>query len=53
MYYLAKIAQAGGLAVILIGFFKNFPNLLDKNTFILGVVMFIFGWVVQTFLLKK
>ena len=53
MYYLAKIAQAGGLTVIMIGFLKSLPNLIDKNIFIIGAILFGLGWVIETFFLQK
>ena len=53
MYYIAKLIQAGGLAIITLGFIKNFPNLVDRNILLAGIVLFGLGWLIQTFLLKK
>ena len=53
MYYIAKIAQAGGLTVILIGFLKNFPKLMNPKIFGIGALIFVFGWIVQHFMLKR
>ena len=53
MYYLAKIAQAAGLTVLLMGFLKNFPNLMSHNMLMLGVLLFAFGWIIENFLLKR
>ena len=53
MYYLAKISQASGLTVISVGFIKSFPNLLDRKLLMIGILLFAFGWIIQTFLLKN
>ena len=52
MYYLAKIAQACGLVVILAGFLARFPNLMNTKILAMGLMIFLFGWIVQRFLLK-
>ena len=53
MYYLAKLAQASGLAVIAVAFVINYPKLMNPRIFTVGIVIFAFGWIVQQFLLKK
>ena len=53
MYYVTKLIQAGGLAIITLGFIKNFPNLIDRNILMVGIVLFGLGWLMQIFLLKK
>ena len=53
MYYLAKIAQASGLTVIVIGFVSHFPRLINIKVFSTGLFLFIFGWIVENYLLKK
>lgn len=53
MYYIAKIAQAAGLAVILISFLKDFPKLMNPKIFGIGALIFVFGWIVQHFMLKR
>ena len=53
MYYIAKIAQATGLTVILIGFLKGFPKLMSPKIFGIGALIFVFGWIVQQFMLKR
>ena len=52
MYYIAKLAQASGLTVILIGFIKNFPHLMSHQTLMIGVIVFLFGWIIDAYLLK-
>lgn len=53
MFYLSKIAQAAGLAVILWGFATSFPNVMSRQALAIGILLFVFGWIVQNFLLKK
>lgn len=53
MYYIAKIAQAAGLTVILISFLKDFPKLMNPKIFGIGVLVFVSGWIVQHFMLKR
>ena len=53
MYYLAKIAQAAGLTLILIDFLKNFPNLMNRKILMAGIILFGFGWIVERFMLKR
>ena len=53
MYYVAKIAQAAGLGVITLGFVMYFPRLINMRIFLTGIFLFIFGCLVQNFLLKK
>jgi len=52
MYYIAKFIQAAGLTLILVSFLNNFPKLMDYKILILGIIVFIFGWIVQRFMLK-
>ncbi len=53
MYYLAKIAQATGLTIILVEYIRKFPNLMSPRIFGVGILVFVFGWVINQFLLKK
>ena len=53
MYYLAKIAQASGLTVVGVGFFLAFPKLINPKILGSGVLIFVFGWIVEVYLLKK
>lgn len=53
MYYLAKIAQATGLTIVLIGFLAKFPDLMNTKVLTSGVILFGFGWFIQKFMLKK
>lgn len=49
MYYLAKFLQAAGLGIIFVGFFLKFPALMDMKLFILGLVVFFSGWILQKY----
>jgi hypothetical protein len=53
MYYIAKFLQAGGLAIILVGFLIRFPHLMDTKLLGLGGMIFFGGWLLQNVGLKK
>ena len=53
MYYLGKIIQATGLAVVFINFVSHFPRLMNFKTFLLGTVIFTIGWIINQFFLQK
>ena len=53
LYYLAKMTQAAGLALIAAGFLKNFPHLIDRNFLMTGIFLFGIGWMMRAFLLKR
>jgi len=52
MYYLIKLIQATGLTLILIGFIKNFPELMDFKIFLIGIILFLSGWAANKFMVK-
>lgn len=52
MYWLAKIFQAAALTVMAWGFIKNYPNLMPHNIFLVSGILFIAGWIIQSYLLK-
>lgn len=53
MYYVAKFLQAAGLGTILTAFLLKFPNVMDRNILALGCILFICGWILQNYGLKK
>ena len=53
MYWTAKVFQAAGLAVMILGFIKHLPNMMPHNVLLLSVVFFAVGWVIQAAMLKK
>ncbi len=53
MYYLAKIAQATGLTIILLGYVSSLPGLMSRKVLMTGIIVFFFGWMIQKILLKN
>ncbi len=53
IYYLAKAIEATGLVVILIGFVMHFPKLMDHKTLMVGILIFLIGWISEQYLLKR
>ena len=53
MYYIGKIIQALGLTIIIIDYFRKFPELMSRVTLVVGIVMFTFGWALNRYLLRK
>ena len=53
MFYIGKIFQAAGLTIILIGFFKDFPKLMNPRLLLVGLLLFLAGWLINKFLIKK
>ncbi len=52
MYWIAKLFQATGLAVMAWGFIKGYPNMMPRNILLLAGVFFIVGWIIQSYMLK-
>ena len=52
MYILAKLAQAAGLTIIGVGFVMRFPTLIHPKVFAVGAILFVFGWIIERYLLK-
>ena len=52
MYYLGKLFQAAGVAIIGIDFLRNFPALMSQRVLALGIVFFAAGWSINRFLVK-
>lgn len=52
MFYLGKLFQAAGLAVILIAFIKSFPQLMSYKELFIGLIVFGIGWIINRFLVK-
>jgi len=53
MYYIGKILQATGLTIILIGFLQAFPELMSRQHLMVGILVFICGWLTDRYLLKR
>lgn len=45
--------QAAGMAVILVGFVRRFPEVMSYRLFVLGVGLFTAGWLLGRSFLKK
>lgn len=52
MYKLAKCAEGTGLAVIAFDYVRNFPELMSRKVLLIGILIFVFGWMIERFLLK-
>ena len=53
IYYFSKIVEATGLAILLFGFLKRFPALMDTKILGVGIIIFLSGWLIEAFLLKR
>jgi len=53
MYYIGKIIQASGLTFILVAFMRKFPNLMSYKEFLIGMIVFLMGWIIDRYLTKK
>ena len=53
MYYIGKFAQAAGLTIILVDFVMHFPNLMNPRILGVGIILFLCGWIINQYLLKK
>jgi hypothetical protein len=53
MYYVGKILQAGGLTILCIGYMIRFPKLVDYKTFGISLLLFVTGWVITQYLVKR
>mgnify|MGYP001157014917 CR=1 FL=1 len=52
MYYLAKFFELVGIGVITLAFYVNYPDPMQYNTLLYGVLFFMGGWIIERFLLK-
>ena len=50
MVFIVKLTQAAGLAIILIGFIQKFPKVMSPKIFLLGLGVFMAGWLLNHFL---
>ena len=53
MYYVAKISQALGLGIIVVGFIFTFPELINSRYLLPGLLLFLFGWLIQRYMLGE
>ncbi len=53
MRFMAKLAQATGLTLILIDFVRKFPDLMSPKMLGIGVLIFGTGWLMQKMVVPK
>lgn len=53
MYYFAKVLQAGGLTVIVIDFFRRFPDVMNRKILAAGIGLFFCGWVIEKVMVRR
>ena len=53
MYFASKALEAIGLTIIAGGFLLSFPKLMNGQALTVGLVMFVSGWLIERFLLKR
>ena len=52
MYHIAKIAQAAGLTIIGVDFIRSFPAVMNRKILSTGIILFLFGWIIERYMLK-
>lgn len=53
MYAAAKLLEAVGLTLVAVGFATAFPDLMNMRLAAAGIVLFLVGWVIEKYLLKR
>lgn len=53
VYYLFKILQGLGLAVIAAGFVAAFPEIMNMRALAAGLLIFLLGWAMERFGLRR
>jgi hypothetical protein len=53
MYWAAKFLEASGLALLAYAFVRTFPDKLNYKVFGASVLLFVCGWIMERYLLKK
>jgi len=48
-FTIAKILEALGLGVVVVGFLLKFPQLMDFKLFLSGIIVFILGWLLERY----
>ncbi len=52
MYYAAKGLEVIGMALIGVGFFFKFPDLMDPKLLLAGIICFGVGWAIEKYMLE-
>ena len=53
MYFAAKFLEAAGLGLLAYTFMKTFPEKLNYKVFAASGLLFICGWVIEKYILKR
>ena len=53
MVFMAKLAQATGMAIIMIDFLRKFPDLMSPKILGIGALIFGLGWLMQKMVVPK
>ncbi len=53
MLFIAKLAQATGMTLILIDFVRKFPDLMSPKILLVGALFFGIGWLMQKMAVPK
>ena len=48
-FYVAKLCEGLGLAVILAAFLTAFPHVINGKLLLLGLALFVAGWLVERY----
>jgi hypothetical protein len=49
LYMVAKMFQASGLAIMAVGFVRNYPHILPHKIFAIAALLFGMGWLIQNY----
>lgn len=53
MYYAAKFLEASGLGLLAYAYIKTFPDKLNYRVFGVSILLFLSGWIIEKYILKK
>lgn len=53
MYFAAKFLEASGLGLLAYAFIRTFPEKLNYRVLGISVILFVCGWIIEKYLLKK
>jgi hypothetical protein len=53
LFYFAKTIECIGLVIIAVGFIERYPQLMNPKILLAGMLIFICGWMIERFLLKR
>ncbi len=53
LYWVAKFLEASGLGVLGYAFIKTFPDRMNYKVLGFSVLLFVCGWIMERFLLRR